>query len=75
MFPVDVTISAVYRLAGSMHMGGSVSKARRFGLEPSGAGSSVVAMVILLSLWVTLWIPSFRGRFVLQGRWPIRTRR
>jgi hypothetical protein len=39
--PFDVTISAVYRVAGSMHIGGGPSNFWRFGLDPSAAGQSV----------------------------------
>ncbi len=42
MVPLLVTISAVYRLAGSMTMGGGPSKRWRLALEPSAAGLSVV---------------------------------
>ena len=36
--PLLVSMVAVYRFSGSMHMGGGPSKLRRWGLDPSTAG-------------------------------------
>jgi hypothetical protein len=45
--PLLVTISAEYRLAGSMHIGGRPLKRWRLSLEPSAAGQSIAMKKIL----------------------------
>src|SRR3954466_256254 len=60
--PLLVTISAVYCLLGSMHMGGGPSNFCFFGLEPSAAGPSVAMgqdslMVTAVIMWTTLGAP------------------
>jgi hypothetical protein len=56
MVPLDVTISAVYRLAGSMHRGGGPSNFCCFGLDPSAAGQGLDTGCLLEAEVVTnLW--------------------
>ena len=43
--PIEVSIVAVYRLEGSMHIGGGWRNSRRTGLDPSSAGQGVAATV------------------------------